>query len=186
MVIKLIGNQKTVLAVPDFRGSGAAQTYMGVFNDTLFGDLQNSGFFDMAPKGMYPLQVPQRPEEFRQPARPGASSGGLWLSDWASPPVSANYLVTGYTAEQNGQIVLYGWLFDVAQPTWPMLKSWASATSVRWMRPAPARWPINLRRTFWPTGEARRCTEQRSTSNPTAPATRKSGPWTPTAPIRSG
>ena len=116
VIIKIISNQKTVLAVPDLRGSGAAQTYMGAFNDTLFSDLQNSGFFDMAPKGMYPLQVPQRPEDFRQPPRQGASMGGLALSDWASPPVNANFLATGYTAEQNGQIVLYGWLFDVSQP----------------------------------------------------------------------
>jgi TolB protein len=113
---KIINGQKTVLAVPDLRGSGASQNFMGAFNDTLFSDLQNSGFFDMAPKGMYPLQVPQRPEDFRPPARPGTSSGGLSLSDWASPPVSANYLATGYTAEQSGQIVLYGWLFDVGQP----------------------------------------------------------------------
>ncbi len=116
VVIKIISNQKTVLAVPDLHGSGAAQNFMGAFNDTLFSDLQSSGFFDMAPKGMYPLQVPQRPEDFRQPPRPGTSMGGLALSDWASPPVSANFLATGYTAEQNGQIVLYGWLFDVGQP----------------------------------------------------------------------
>ena len=38
------------------------------------------------------------------------------LSDWSSPPVQANFLTAGYTAEQNGQIVLYGWLFDVGQP----------------------------------------------------------------------
>jgi len=116
VVIKIINGQKTVLAAPDLHGSGAAQNFMGAFNDTLFSDLQNSGFFDMAPKGMYPLQVPQRPEDFRQPPRPGTSMGGLALADWASPPVSTNYLATGYTAEQNGQIVLYGWLFDVGQP----------------------------------------------------------------------
>ena len=91
-------------------------TQVGAFNETLFGDLQNSGLFDMRPKGMYPLQVPQRPEEFRQPQRPGASLGGMALSDWSSPPVQANFLTTGYTAEQNGQIALYGWLFDVGQP----------------------------------------------------------------------
>jgi TolB protein len=116
VVIKIISGQKTVLAVPDLRGSGAAQPFMGAFNDTLFSDLQNSGFFDMAPKGMYPLQVPQRPEDLRPPGRPGVSSGGLSLSDWASPPVNANFLATGYTAEQTGQIVLYGWLFDATQP----------------------------------------------------------------------
>lgn len=116
VIIKLVGSQKPVMAVPDLRGSGAAESFMSAFNDTLFSDLQNSGLFTMAAKGMYPLQVPQRPEDFRQPPRPDTSMGGLALSDWASPPVSANYLATGYAAEQNGQIVLYGWLFDVAQP----------------------------------------------------------------------
>lgn len=116
VVVKIVSSQKPVIAVPDFRGSGGAQSLMSAFNETLFNDLQNSGLFNLAPKSMYPLQVPQRPEDFRQPARPGASAGGLALSDWASPPASANFLATGYTADQNGQIVLYGWLFDVAQP----------------------------------------------------------------------
>ncbi|HUJ21563.1 MAG TPA: DUF5050 domain-containing protein [Bryobacteraceae bacterium] len=116
VVIKIVSPQKPVMAVPDFRGSGAAVSLMSAFNETLFSDLQNSGLFDMAPKGMYPLQVPQRPEDFRQPARPGASMGGLALSDWSSPPVNANFLAAGYTADQNGQMVLYGWLFDVGQP----------------------------------------------------------------------
>ena len=116
VVIKIVGSQRPAIAVPDLRGSGAAQNFMGAFNETLFGDLQNSGLFDMRPKGMYPLQVPQRPEEFRQPPRPGASLGGMALSDWSSPPVQANFLTAGYTAEQNGQIALYGWLFDVGQP----------------------------------------------------------------------
>src|SRR5579872_2731460 len=116
VIIKLIGSQKPKMAVPDIRGSGAAQNFMGAFNQTLYSDLQNSGLFEMAPKGMYPLQVPQRPEDFRQPSRPGASMGGMALSDWSSPPVSANFLTTGYTAETGGQIVLYGWLFDVTQP----------------------------------------------------------------------
>jgi TolB protein len=116
VIIHIVGAQKPKVAVPDFRGSGAAQSFMGAFNETLFNDLNNAGLFDMAPKGMYPLQVPQRPEDFRQPARPGVSAGGLALSDWASPPVSANFLATGYAAEQNGQIALYGWLFDVVQP----------------------------------------------------------------------
>src|SRR5438477_7423270 len=92
VVIKIVGSQKPVVAVPDFRGSGASQGLMGPFNETLFNDLQSSGLFTMAPKGMYPVQVPQRPEDFRQPARPGASAQGLWLGDWASPPASANFL----------------------------------------------------------------------------------------------
>jgi len=115
VIIKLVSPQRPKMAVPDFRGSGASQSFMGAFNETLFSDLQNSGLFDMVAKGMYPLQVPQRPEDFRQPPRPGASAGGMALSDWSSPPANANFLATGYTAEQNSQIVLYGWLFDVGQ-----------------------------------------------------------------------
>jgi TolB protein len=116
VIVEIVKGGNPVMAVPDLRGSGAAQNFMGAFNETLFNDLNSSGLFTMAPKGMYPLQVPQRPEDFRQPPRPGASMGGLALSDWASPPVQANFLATGYTAETSGQIVLYGWLFDVSQP----------------------------------------------------------------------
>ncbi len=37
-------------------------------------------------------------------------SQGPWLTDWSGPPPNANYLAFGYTAVQNNQIVLYGWL----------------------------------------------------------------------------
>jgi TolB protein len=104
--------EKPVVAVPDLRGSGDAQRLMGSFNSTLFGDLQNSGQFKMAPKTFYPLQIPQQPSDFKQPA----NGSGLWLSDWSSPPTNANYLAFGYTAASNGQILLYGWLDDVKQP----------------------------------------------------------------------
>lgn len=96
------------IAVADFRGSGEAQQFMGAFNQTLFGDLQNSGQLNMVPKSRYPLQVPQQPSDFK-PAGPK-------LSDWANPPVSANYLAFGYTSIQNGKLVLFGWLFSTAQP----------------------------------------------------------------------
>jgi TolB protein len=35
------------------------------------------------------------------------------MSDWSSPPASANYLAFGYTAVTNGVLVLQGWLFDL-------------------------------------------------------------------------
>jgi len=103
--------QKAVIAAPDLRGSGDAQKFMGAFNPTLFSDLQNSGQFKMAPKTFYPLQVPQQPSDFKQPA----NGSGLWFTDWSSPPTSANYLASGYTAASNKQILLYGWLYDVNQ-----------------------------------------------------------------------
>jgi len=93
------------LAVIDFRGSGAAQAQMSAFNGTLFTDLQTSGIFKMVPKSLYPLQNPQRPEDLRP-----ASGQGMALADWAGSPVNASHLAYGYTADQNGTLVLYGYL----------------------------------------------------------------------------
>jgi TolB protein len=104
------GGSSPNMAVIDFRGGGGAQGYMSTFNATLFNDLQDSGLFKMVPKSFYPLQVPQRPEDLRP-----TSGQGLAMADWAGTPVNANYLAFGYTAVQNGQLVLYGWLYDVAQ-----------------------------------------------------------------------
>ena len=101
------------IAVPDFRGSGDAQNFMSVFNTTLFNDLSGSGQLKMIPKTLYPVQAPQQPSDFKAPVN--GQSQGLWLSDWSGPPPNANYLAFGYTATQNNQIVLYGFLFDVRQ-----------------------------------------------------------------------
>jgi TolB protein len=106
------GGNSPNMAVSDVRGAAGAQGYMSTFNATLFGDLQDSGLFKMVPKSFYPLQVPQRPEDFKP-----TSGQGLAMADWAGTPVNANYLAFGYTAVQNGQLVLYGWLYDVRQPT---------------------------------------------------------------------
>ncbi|MGE5568856.1 MAG: hypothetical protein ACM3S5_07450 [Rhodospirillales bacterium] len=124
--IELSKGDRAAIAVPDLRGAGEAQQYMNVFNQTLWSDLEGSGLYRMAPKSMYPLQVPQRPEDFRPPVMPakptqrGAPpprpvSRGPWLTDWSDPPVNANYLAFGYTAAQAGQIVLRGWLYNVGQ-----------------------------------------------------------------------
>jgi TolB protein len=37
------------------------------------------------------------------------------MTDWSSPPVSADYVAFGYTAVQNGVLVLYGWMFDLGR-----------------------------------------------------------------------
>jgi TolB protein len=125
VVITLTSSQRSAIAVPDFRGAGDAQAFMGVFNQTLWKDLESSGMYAMAPKSMYPLQTPQRPEDFRRPlpappARRGAPppkpiSQGPWLTDWSEPPVKAGYLAFGYTASQGDQIVLRAWLYNVLQ-----------------------------------------------------------------------
>jgi TolB protein len=105
--------EKPTIAVPDLRGAGDAQGLMNTFNGTLWNELQNSGQLKMIPKTSYPLAVPQQPSDFHPPVN--GRSQGPWLSDWSGPPVNGNFLAFGYTATQNGQLVLYGWLYDIKQ-----------------------------------------------------------------------
>jgi TolB protein len=129
--VKIVISQgdRPVMAIPDLRGSGAAAGLMNALNQTLWTDVEQAGLFRMAAKTMYPTSVPQQPSDFREPPpvveAPRArnrkeitqpqSGGGLWMRDWSSPPASANYLAFGYAAEQNGVLVLYGWLFDLSR-----------------------------------------------------------------------
>ncbi|MEO8657849.1 MAG: translocation protein TolB [Bryobacteraceae bacterium] len=103
---------RPAIAIPEFRGAGSAQPLMGTFNEVLFREVQTPGVFKMVPKSMYPLQSPQRPQDLQT----GERRNGLSLADWSSPPAAANYLAFGYTAEQNGQLVLFGWLYNANQP----------------------------------------------------------------------
>ena len=119
--------ERPAMAIPDLRGSGAAQPLMGAFNQTLWNDIDSAGLFKMVPKTSYPTTVPQQPSDFREPpaAQPARrnqpvtppSGGGLYMIDWSGPPASANYLAFGYTAVQNDVLVLYGWLFDLSRGT---------------------------------------------------------------------
>jgi len=99
---------------------------MDAFNRTLFDDLDSSGLFQMVPKSMYPLDTPQRPQDFRPPVLPATRPRrgapppepvrqGPWLTDWSQPPVSATYLAFGYAGEQDGRLVVFGWLYNVTQ-----------------------------------------------------------------------
>jgi TolB protein len=112
------------------RGDAQAQPFMGAFNDTLWSDVLGSGFFKMVPKTLYPKGNPQQASDWRQPPpavqtppgrnrtaepAPPPNGGGLWLTDWSSPPVQADHIAFGYTAVQNGVLVLYGWMYDVGR-----------------------------------------------------------------------
>src|SRR4051812_22084639 len=118
--------ERPAIAVVDMRGTGDAQKYMDTFNTTLWDELANAGVLKMVAKSLYPLDVPQRPQDFKPPSAPLAARrgqppsqpvrNGPWLTDWSGPPVSANYLAFGYTGVQDGRLVLYGWLFNTGQP----------------------------------------------------------------------
>ncbi len=119
-------SDKPAIAVPDFRGAGDAQKVMNTFNTTLWNELDSSGILKMVAKTVYPLQVPQQPADFKPPtvttpvtrnAQPQTISNGPWLTDWSGPPVNANDLAFGYAAAQDGRLVLFGWLYNLSQPT---------------------------------------------------------------------
>ena len=122
ITIKLTAEAKQTIALPDFRGAGAAAQFVDVFNKTVFDDIERSGVFNMAPKSFFPLNPPQQESDLRAapepPARRGApvarDCAGRCLSDWAAAPVSASYLGFGYVAEQGGQFVAFGHLFNTA------------------------------------------------------------------------
>jgi TolB protein len=116
---------KPRVAVIDFRGAGDAQKFMTAFNTTLWDELSNAGVLEMVGKSFYPLDVPQQPQDFKPPTMAaGLRRGdpqrivknGPWLTDWSGPPPNATHLVFGYTAVQDGRLLLRGFLFLVTQP----------------------------------------------------------------------
>ena len=120
--------ERPALAVPDFRGDVGAQAFMAAFNQTLWSDLDGAGIFTMVPKTHYPTTIPQQLADFKVPppvdntprrgqAPPPSNGGGLWMADWSTPPVQANYLTVGYAAVQNSLFVLRGWLVDLSVPS---------------------------------------------------------------------
>ena len=126
VLIKITQGERTAIAVPDFRAAGEAQKFMDAFNQTLYNDLDSSGLFRMVPKSMYPLETPQRPQDFRPPLMPAPTTRkgapppqpvrqGPWLTDWSQPPASATYLAFGYAGVQDGRLAVFGWLYNVTQ-----------------------------------------------------------------------
>ena len=122
---RIVKGEKPKIAVPDFRGSGNAQPLMDVYNQTLWDELAGSGVLNMVAKSVYPLNVPQHPQDFHPPTTtvplrrggpPQTQNNGPWLTDWSGPPVNANYLAFGYTGVQGSTLVLFGWLYNVGQP----------------------------------------------------------------------
>jgi TolB protein len=120
------GGERAPIAIPEFRGSGDAQKFMGAFNQTLRGDVEGAGMFKVVSPSMYPAFIPQQPSDFvtpppvqEQPRRRRnrieyqSNGGGHWMADWSGAPVNTKYLAFGYTAVTNGVFVLRGYLFDV-------------------------------------------------------------------------
>ncbi|MBV8811451.1 MAG: PD40 domain-containing protein [Acidobacteriaceae bacterium] len=116
---------KPHVAATDFRGAGAAAGLVGDFNSTVASDLQNSPLINFVPKTLYPLQVPQQPSDLiagvTQPSVRPTNPVGNRLTDWSLPSITANFLGMGYSAEDHGMFVVFGWLYSTS-PTIPALQ----------------------------------------------------------------
>ena len=71
---RIVKGEKTVIAVTDMHGSGAAEQYMDTFNKALWDELDSSGQIKLAPKTSYPLQVPQQEGDFYRRAKEALDS----------------------------------------------------------------------------------------------------------------
>src|SRR5579862_1454913 len=98
--------QKWAIALPDFHGSGGSEGFMSEFNSTLREQLADSGVLTVIDRTHYPLNVPQRPEDFKRPSP--------WLTEWSGPPVGATHLVFGYAGVVDDRMVIFGWLYNLA------------------------------------------------------------------------
>jgi len=109
-----IGDQARI-AIPDFRGKGAAQPLMNIFNETVWNDVADAGVLDMVAKTNYPLDVPQSPADLRPPSVINGQtvSNGMWLTDWSREPVRTNYLGIGNIDVNGTDLVLRGSLLNV-------------------------------------------------------------------------
>lgn len=104
-----LGAPRIRLAVADFPPKTADQQLTSLtqeFNQTLWNDLDNAGIFEMVSKSLYPLKVPQEPEE-------------VVFNNWADPPATAQMLAFGKTEILNANLVVTARLFDVKNPPNP-------------------------------------------------------------------
>ncbi len=98
-----MGQSRVRIAVPDFAPRSTEQSLVNltqVFNKVLWDDLDNSGILDMVSKSLYPLKIPQEPQDVDYNA-------------WSSAPASAQMLAFGYAETINNNLVVTARLFDV-------------------------------------------------------------------------
>ncbi len=106
-----LGNDRIRLAAADFKPNSAdPQTpqLKATFDATLFSDLSNAGIFDLVSKSMSPQEAPGTPKEIN-------------LGQWSEAPANAAMVAFGSLAANNGQMSVYGWLFDAHNATNPQV-----------------------------------------------------------------
>ena len=106
-----LGNTRIRIAAADFKpvgGDPQTPALKATFDSTLYNDLSNAGIFDMVSKSLAPQETPGAPQE-------------IHLPQWSAAPASASMVAFGALAEQNGRLVVYGWLDDAGNAQSPQV-----------------------------------------------------------------
>jgi TolB protein len=114
-----LGNARIHLAAADFKPTGAdpeTPTLKAAFDTTLFNDLSSAGIFDMVSKSMAPPTMPGSPQE-------------LNVQQWSAAPASAEMVAFGALKQENGRLMVFGWLFDARSNSQVLAKQYNEAGS---------------------------------------------------------
>jgi len=102
-----LGVEKIRLALPPFTAhSQAVETPAGVFNSTLWNDLEVSGIVELVSPSFHPLSVPTSPGDLKHEA-------------WAEPPTDAHMVAYGSLRFGEERLLVDAWLSDVRNPLAP-------------------------------------------------------------------
>jgi TolB protein len=115
-----LGAPRIKMAVADFPPSSADPNLPGLtqtFNQTLWGDLDRSGIFDLVSKSYYPLTLPREPQD-------------VDFKTWSSAPASAQMLAFGKTEIISSNLVVTARLFDLGNPANPSVIAKRYVTTV--------------------------------------------------------
>ncbi len=106
-----LGVSKVRLAAADFKAStqdAKNADLLKVFNDTLWGDLDNAGIFDMVSKSFNPTGAVGSPADVK-------------FDQWSAPPPNAAMLAFGNLGVTGTNATVQGWLYDVKNISSPQI-----------------------------------------------------------------
>jgi TolB protein len=100
-----LGVEKPRIAVPDFASkSDEAKAHSALFTNVVRDDLSFSGILDLVSPSFYPIQPLTQPGELRN-------------LTWSDAPLNSNFVAFGYLTETSTEVVIYGWMYDVRNPS---------------------------------------------------------------------
>src|SRR5215469_2327363 len=104
-----MGQERPRLAAPNFKPASLdpkTPSLNTAFNETLWGDLDNAGIFEMVARSFYPISIPTSPSELQAPT-------------WSNAPTNAGLVAFGNLGVNSGKVDMQGWLMDVKNPASP-------------------------------------------------------------------